>query len=97
MLDVTKNGERREIPIDETLKDTLKGLRTRIDIPYVFFDQKTGKPYQSIKRSFATACKRANIGDFRFHDIRHTFASHLVMDGTDIATVSDLSGHNPLP
>ncbi len=96
LLDVTKNGERREIPINNTLKQTLKGLARRLDISYVFADPKTGKPYQGIKRSFHSALKKAGISDFRFHDLRHTFASHLVMAGVDITTVRELLGHKTL-
>jgi integrase len=38
LLNHTKNGERREIPINQTLKDILKGTTRRIDVPYVFYD-----------------------------------------------------------
>ncbi len=96
LLDKTKNGERREIPINDTLRHTLQGLTRRFDIPYVFYDPATGKPYQDIKRSFNTAVRRAGIKDFHLHDLRHTFASHLVMAGVDITTVSRLLGHKSL-
>lgn len=96
LLDKTKNGERREIPINETLKQTLQGIMRRLDVPYVFFDPKTGKPYKDVKRSFQTALKRAKIKDFRFHDLRHTFASHLVMAGVDLTTVKELLGHKDI-
>jgi integrase len=96
LLDKTKNDERREIPINDTLRKTLTSIPRRLDVPYVFYDPKTGKPYQDIKRSFHTALRRAKIHDFKFHDLRHTFASHLVMAGVDITTVKELLGHKTL-
>jgi integrase len=95
-LDVTKNGERREIPINDTVRGVLQGLTRRLDIPYVFYDSATSKPYGDIKRSFNTALRRAGIRDFHFHDLRHTFSSHLVMAGVDLTTVSRLLGHKTL-
>lgn len=96
LLERTKNGERREIPINQTLRATLQNLRRRLDTPHVFHDSVTGKRYQNVKRSFATACRKAGIKDFHFHDLRHTFASQLVLSGVDITTVKDLLGHKSL-
>ncbi|MBF0517588.1 MAG: site-specific integrase, partial [Nitrospirae bacterium] len=92
----TKNGERREIPINATLKAVFQVIKRRLDIPYVFFDNATGKPYDDVRRSFNTACRKSGIKDFHFHDLRHTFASHLVMAGVDITTVKELLGHKTL-
>ncbi|MBV5326528.1 MAG: site-specific integrase, partial [Chlorobium sp.] len=104
----TKNGERRQIPINDTLREMLKGLTRRLDVPWVFFevvqkqDKETGevkeiiKRFGDVKRSFITACKKAGINDFVFHSLRHTFASHLVMNGIDLTTVSRLMGHKSL-
>ena len=96
LLDTTKNGERREIPVNNTLRGVLEGITRRLDIPYVFYDSTTGKPYKDIKTSFKTALRRAGIKDFHFHDLRHTFASHLIMAGVDITTVKELLGHKTL-
>lgn len=96
LLADTKNGERREIPINATLRELFSSIPRRLDTPYVFYDPANGKPYHEVKKSFASALKRAKITDFHFHDLRHTFASHLIMAGVDITTVKELLGHKEI-
>lgn len=96
LLNKTKNNERREIPIGLELKKLFLSLPKKEGIPYVFYNPQTGQPYTDVKRAFRTACKKAGIKDFHFHDLRHTFASHLVMAGTSIAVVQELLGHKDI-
>jgi integrase len=97
LLDITKNGERREIPINATLRAELESLAIKnIEGRRFVFHEKDGKPFDSVKRSFNKACKDAGITDFHFHDLRHTFASQLVMAGIDLTTVKELMGHKDI-
>jgi integrase len=93
LLDETKSGKRREIPINAAVRDALQGVVRRLDIPYVFWNPETERKRSSIREAFTTACRKAKITDFHFHDLRHTFASQLIMNGVDITTVSRLLGH----
>lgn len=95
-LDVadTKPGRPNHIPINAQAQTALNERRgeNHLKSPYVFCDA-TGGPWKEIKDGFKNACRRAGIMDFRFHDLRHTFASHLVMRGVGLKTVADLLGH----
>ena len=73
----------------ETLKYGIKSPGSE----YVFCDEK-GEPFTRLDRSFNTALKRAGITNFRFHDLRHCFASYLAIDGISIYIISKLLGHS---
>ncbi len=91
----TKNGEKREIPANETAINTFISVRKHPQSELVFVKE-NGEPYGDFKKSFFTACNKSGIKDFHFHDLRHTFASHLVMSGVDLNTVRELLGHKSL-
>ncbi len=55
-----------------------------------------GKPLKHIRTAFKNACNRAGIKNLRFHDLRHTFATRLVLAGVDLASVSKLLGHSSI-
>jgi integrase len=91
----TKNGEVREIPMTDTLRDTLQHLPRRLNSDYVF-PGKTGHGLVDIRKRFNRALREAGIEEFVFHDLRHTFASHLIMAGVDLMTVKEFLGHKDI-
>lgn len=96
LLDVTKNGRRREIPINGLTDQMLTHWPRHLFSPYVFVNPKTAKPFTKIDKCFRRAVKKAGITDFRFHDLRHTFASLLRQKGFDLGLIKDLLGHSSL-
>jgi len=91
----SKNGEPRQIPMNDLLVQTLKQIPRRLDSVYVF-PGKTGNGLVDIRKRFSRALSEAEIEDFKFHDLRHTFASHLVMSGADLTTIKELLGHKSI-
>jgi integrase len=92
----TKNNELRILPISDTLKPMLETLYLQRIGTHVF-TKPDGRPYGNWRNAFDKAVKRAGVEDFRFHDLRHTFASYMVMYGkVDIRTLQVLMGHKSI-
>ncbi|HMK77171.1 MAG TPA: site-specific integrase, partial [Thermodesulfobacteriota bacterium] len=92
LIEKTKNNERRMVPINDTLHGVLKSLPVHLGTDLVF----PGITRNQLSVAFRRASKRAGIRDFRFHDLRHTFASYLTMGGENPRTVQILLGHKDL-
>jgi len=92
----SKSKEYLTVLINDTLLNTLLMLKQERISDFVFPNPETGKPFKTVRRSFNNACRRANIKDLRFHDLRHTFGSRLNQKGADIRSVQDLLGHHSL-
>ena len=92
-----KAGERRSVPMNSDLRKVLEELKAKAgNSPYVF-TQSDGKPFTNqVSKTFDETVRRAGIEDFHFHDLRHTFASRLVMAGEDLRTVQVLLGHKTI-
>ena len=88
--------DEREIPINDGLYEILLKQKERANgSKYVFPDEDGGKIYKNrLLRRLKTLAKRLKFGEVdTIHALRHTFASHLVMKGVDLATVKKLMGH----
>ena len=89
----TKSGKKRKIPLSNKLREVFLEIKKTNTSEYVFINPQTGDRYIDIKKSFNTAVKKADIKNFRFHDLRHTFATRLIEMGVDIVVVKELLGH----
>ena len=90
----TKNGENRAVPISLKAYKLLKehSKIRKINTGYVFarFD---GKKPIDLRHQWEEVIKNANLTNFRFHDLRHTAASYLAMNGATLVEISDILGH----
>lgn len=93
-LSQTKNNKKRAIPLNDEMIELLKGQKGKHE-KFVFVGSH-GKPVKSVRKPFQTALRKSGIVDFRFHDLRHTFASHFVMQGGDLLTLKEILGHSSM-
>jgi site-specific recombinase XerD len=92
----SKNGERRYIPLnDAAMASLITAKQYANDRPAVFWNR-YGEPLRTPRQWFEEALEEAKISNFRWHDLRHTFASRLVMAGVDLRTVQQLMGHKTI-
>lgn len=90
----TKNNELHHIPISNVLYPLLDKLTQ--DKRGLVFKKSDGTSYGDPYHRFIRACSWAGLTNFRFHDLRHTFASRLVQAGVRIRTVQELMGHKDI-
>lgn len=103
----TKNGVRRTVPLMPRTKQALLKWkehqawvrhRKRIDSngSLLVFGKMDGRPIKGFWKSWKKVCKIAKIDDFRYHDLRHTFCSNLLLSGASLKDVKDMIGHRHL-
>jgi len=102
ILHETKNGERRAVAITGHALEVLKELNKvrRIDCNLLFpaKESRPQKPQKSIdlRSPWEAAVKKAELEDFHFHDLRHSAASYLAMNGASLAEIAEVLGHKTL-
>ena len=91
----SKSGRRRDVPLNQSALGVLRELQGGPPEALVFATS-TGRSYTNLRRDFNKALSAAGIQDFRFHDLRHTFASRLAMAGVSPLVLKELLGHSTI-
>ena len=96
LLPQTKNGDGRTVWLNELALQALAAVPRNGSKPTDCIFTGDSVTPENVSLAFLRACRRVGIADFRLHDLRHTAASWLRMQGADIGTVADLLGHKDL-
>jgi integrase len=98
ILHETKNNERRAVAITGHALELLKELNRvrRIDSNFLFPSKINRRKPINLRAPWEAALKRADVEDFRFHDLRHSAASYLAMNGASLAEIAEVLGHKTL-
>lgn len=98
ILHETKNSERRALALSGLALDLLKqhAKIRQFDSELVFPDSRDGSKPWPLDSTWRKALKKSEIEDFRFHDLRHSAASYLAMNGATTADIAAILGHKTL-
>ena len=91
-----KSGMTRHLPLNQESLNVIKKWKDQRASSDLVFPGRAGKQLTEIKTAWRPLILNAKIKDFRFHDLRHSFASKLVMKGAPLNTVRELLGHGDL-
>ena len=94
--DTAKTSETRHIPMNAETFNTLKAWKDQSGESAFVFPGLEGGRMEDVKSAWLKLLKEACITGFRWHDMRHDFASRLVMAGVPLNTVRDLLGHTDI-
>lgn len=90
-----KSRKVRHIPLNTEALEVCRQLyNSNISSAMFVFRKSDGKPFKDAKGSWATLMREANIQNFRWHDMRHHFASRLAIEGVNLNTIRELLGHS---
>lgn len=89
----SKGNNTRTIPLNAEALAVLKAIAPSFAAGLVFKSPVTGGRFSNVKKAWAEVIKTANVPGLRWHDLRHDFASQLVMRGVPLFTVQKLLGH----
>ena len=92
----SKGNTTRTIPLNNEAQGVLEAIQPEKATGLVFPSPVTGERFNNVKKAWAELTEAADLTGLRWHDLRHDFASQLVMRGVPLFTVQKLLGHaNP--
>ena len=94
--DTTKTSDTRHIPMNKETVSVLEHWKKQAGKSHYVFPNQEGGRLEDVKSAWLRLLERAKIDGFRWHDMRHDFASRLVMAGVHLNTVRDLLGHSDI-
>ena len=94
--ETAKAGKTYHVPLNEQAHEALRLWREQTEGEGLVFPSPKGGPFDNCLTAWEHVLQMAGIKKFRWHDMRHTFASRLVMAGVDLNVVRELMGHASL-
>lgn len=91
-----KNKKTRHVPLHPEIVAVLKAWQNQTTTTGLVFPNSKGKVFGDVKKSWKNLLLAAKIDSFRWHDLRHDFASQLAMSSVDLNTVRELMGHSDI-
>ncbi len=98
VIEITENKSNKHIfkPINDTLLQYFQSIPEESRVGDVFINPITGRKCKEIKRAWKTVKEKANITNFRFHDLKHTVGTRLAKHGVPIPVIKEVLDHSDI-
>jgi integrase len=94
-VETTKNGQPKVLPLTNDVVNELTRFRQQ-DSSLIFNSEVKSDKAFCFNKQWKKALNKAEVDNFRFHDLRHTTASYLAMSGASLLEIADVLGHKQI-